>query len=76
MRPLQLEPLDVDRHTGKQAVAAAVVEVKVGVDDAHDVSGMFSGIGTGAPSSSSSGVESIMPVSTRTTPSACSIVCT
>jgi hypothetical protein len=27
MRPLQLEPLDVDRHTGKQAVAAAVVEV-------------------------------------------------
>jgi hypothetical protein len=39
MRPLQLEPLDVDRHTGKQAVAAAVVEVEVSVDDAHDVSG-------------------------------------
>ncbi len=39
MRRLQLEPLDVDRHAGKQAVAAAVVEVKVGVDDAHDLSG-------------------------------------
>ena len=39
MRPWQLESLDVDRHAGKQAVAAAVVEVKVGVDDAHDVSG-------------------------------------
>jgi hypothetical protein len=35
---LQLEPLDVDRHTGKEAVAAAVVEVKVGVDDVHDLS--------------------------------------
>jgi hypothetical protein len=39
MRCLQFEPLDVDRHSGKQAVAAAVVEVKVGVDDADDVSG-------------------------------------
>jgi hypothetical protein len=39
MRRLQLEPLNVDWYTGKQAIAAAVVEGKVRVNDAHHASG-------------------------------------
>jgi hypothetical protein len=58
----------VYRHTREEAVAAAVVEMQVGVDDAGDVArGMFTGCGVG-PMSSISGLESISPVSTSTSP--------
>ena len=69
----ELARLDVDRHAGEEAVAAAVVEMQVGVDDAGDVAGVFSGCGVGLKSSIS-GLESIIPVSTSTSPAGWSIV--
>ena len=69
----ELARLDVDRNSREEAVAAAVVEMQMGVDDAGDVARMFSGCGVG-PKSSTSGLESIIPVSTSTSPAGWSIV--
>jgi hypothetical protein len=65
--------LHVDRHAREEAVPAAVVEMQVGVDDAGDVAGDVLRVRVGLISSIS-GLESIIPVSTSTSPAGWSIV--
>jgi hypothetical protein len=63
----------MDRHTREEAVAAAVVEMQVVLMTEATSRGMFSGCGIGLISSTS-GLESSIPVSTSTSPAGWSIV--
>jgi hypothetical protein len=72
-RVAELARLDVDRNARKEPVAAAMVEMQMGVMTQATSRGMFSGCGVGSKSSTSD-LESIIPVSTSTSPAGWSIV--
>ena len=78
-RVLELLTLDVDRLAGKEAVAAAVVEMQMRIDDDVDAGEvevlLADGNGRGSMSATA-GCSSVMPVSTSTRPSGWSMTCT
>ena len=78
-RVVELPTLNVDRLAGEEAVAAAMVEVQVGVDDdvdAGEVEVLFAQRASRGSMSATKGCSSVMPVSTRTRPSGWSMTCT
>jgi hypothetical protein len=78
-RVFELPTLDVDRLAGEEVVAAAMVEIQVCVDDDVDAGDVeacsLSGLRRGSRSATA-GCSSVMPVSTSTRASGCSMTCT
>jgi hypothetical protein len=78
-RVVELPALDVDRLAGEEVVAAAMVEVEVGVDDDLDARRVeapsLNGMRRGSMSATA-GCSSVRPVSTSTRPSGWSMTWT
>ncbi len=77
---VELQALDIGRPAGEEMVAAAVVEVEMGVDDDVDAGTsksacVLKGIGRGSRSATA-GCSAVKPVSTSTRASGWSMTCT